>query len=85
MRVQLAEQNQQIEWLMQLRMVRQKPYDTSSEKASGEVLEQLSLLFDEAEVYVVEEEAAQMTQVATHIRRSPAVSKTSLFFSYARF
>lgn len=58
MRVQLAEQNQQIEWLMQLRMVRQKPHDTSSEKASGEVLEQLSLLFDEAEVYVVEEEAA---------------------------
>lgn len=46
---ELKAQNQ---WLMQqLRLVRQKQFGSSSEKASEEVMEQLSLLFNEAEVY----------------------------------
>ena len=45
----LKAQNQ---WLLeQLRLVRRRKFGASSEKASEEVYEQLSLLFDEAEVY----------------------------------
>ena len=42
----------QNQWLLeQLRLVRRRKFGASSEKASEEVYEQLSLLFDEAEVY----------------------------------
>ena len=45
----LKAQNQ---WLLeQLRLVRRRKFGASSEKASEEVYEQLSLLFNEAEVY----------------------------------
>ena len=49
----------QIQWLMeQLRLVRRRQFGTSSEIATEEVYEQLSLLFDEAEVYASEEKEA---------------------------
>lgn len=42
----------QIQWLMeQLRLSRRKQFGSSSEKSTDEGMEQLSLLFDEAEVY----------------------------------
>ncbi|MBR1495877.1 MAG: IS66 family transposase zinc-finger binding domain-containing protein, partial [Acidaminococcaceae bacterium] len=66
---ELETQNQ---WLLeQLRVIRQKKFGASSEKASEEVAEQLSLLFDEAEVYVAEEskEEAPAVEVRSHTRR----------------
>ena len=66
---ELEAQNQ---WLLeQLRVIRQKKFCASSEKASEEVVEQLSLLFDEAEVYVAEEskEEAPAVEVRSHTRR----------------
>lgn len=45
--LELKKQN---EWLLeQLRVIRNRQFGSSSEKASEEVYEQLSLLFDEAE------------------------------------
>ena len=42
----------QIQWLMeQLRLSRQKQFGASSERTSEDAMEQLSLLFNEAEVY----------------------------------
>jgi len=66
----LKAQNQ---WLMeQLRLIRKKQFGASSEKASEEVLEQLSLLFNEAEVYAAEEqkeEDAPVVEVRPHTRK----------------
>lgn len=42
----------QLQWLMeQLRLSRQKQFGVSSERTSEDAMEQLSLLFNEAEVY----------------------------------
>ena len=65
---QLEAQNR---WLLeQLRVIRQRKFGASSEKASEEVVEQFSLLFDEAEVYVAEEskEEAPAVEVRSHTR-----------------
>ena len=51
---QLEQQNR---WLLeQLNIIRHRKFGSTSEKSSEEVLEQLSLLFDEAEVYAAAEE-----------------------------
>ena len=51
---QLEQQNR---WLLeQLNIIRHRKFGASSEKSSEEVLEQLSLLFDEAEVYAAAED-----------------------------
>ena len=66
---ELEAQNQ---WLLeQLQVIRQKKFGASSEKASEEVVEQLSLLFDEAEVYVAEEskEEAPAVEVRSLTRK----------------
>ena len=61
----------QIQWLMeQLRLSRQKRFGTASEHTSEDVMEQLSLLFNEAEVYAdqaVEEDDSSVV-VASHQR-----------------
>ncbi len=60
----IAELEQQRQWLMeQLKLLKRKQFGSSSEKASEEVMEQMSLLFDEAEACAYteqkEESAAQ--------------------------
>ena len=67
----LQAQNQ---WLMeQLRLLKKRAYGTSSEKASEEVYEQLSLLFNEAEAYVDAESCdaakAPAVEVKAHSRK----------------
>ena len=65
---QNAELSQKVEWLLeQLRLHRQKRFGASSEKMDEDGLEQLSLLFNEAEVYV-EQEKAEPVAVAAHVR-----------------
>ena len=65
---QIAELSQKVDWLMeQLRLNRQKRFGSSSEKTDKDGLEQLSLLFNEAEVYV-EQEKAEPVAVAAHVR-----------------
>lgn len=52
LRTENAELTQRIDWLMeQLRLIRQKKFGSTSEKAAEEVYEQMTLLFDEAEGY----------------------------------
>ena len=69
-----TELNKQLDYLMeQLRLSKKKIYGASSEKTSEEVMEQLSLLFNEAEVYAAKEEA-DMTTVAAHSRRKKSAS-----------
>ena len=61
----------QHEWLLeQLRVMRSKQFGSSSEKASEEVYEQLSLLFDEAEIYAAESSEAEepAIEVRAHTR-----------------
>ena len=63
----LKAQNQ---WLLeQLRVIHSKQFGASSEKASKEVYEQLSLLFNEAEVYAGEAEEAPAVEVRSHTRQ----------------
>lgn len=51
-RVEYENMQAQIQWLMeQLRLSRQKRFGATSERTSEEAMEQLSLLFNEAEVY----------------------------------
>ena len=51
-RAYIAELEQQVQWLMeQMKLLKRKQFGSSSERASDEVMEQLSLLFDEAEAY----------------------------------
>ena len=65
---QIAELSQKVEWLMeQLRLHRQKRFGASSEKTDEDGLEQLSLLFNETEVYV-EQAKAEPVAVAAHVR-----------------
>ena len=64
---QLKAQN---EWLLeQLRATRNKKFGSSSEKATEDIYEQLSLLFDEVEVYVSETEDTSPVEVWPHTRR----------------
>ena len=63
-----AELSQKVDWLMeQLRLSRQKRFGASSEKTDEDGLEQLSLLFNEAEVHV-EQEKSEPVAVAAHVR-----------------
>ena len=69
----LKAQNQ---WLLeQLRLVRRRKFGASSEKASEEVYEQLSLLFNEAEVYASKaaerEHEAEPDPAAVEVRSHP--------------
>lgn len=69
-----TELNKQLDYLMeQLRLSKKKLYGASSEKTSEEVMEQLGLLFNEAEVYAAKEEA-DMTTVAAHTRKKKSAS-----------
>ena len=64
-----AELSRKLEWLMeQLRLSRQKRFGASSEKTDEDGYEQLSLLFNEAEVCADEEKAEPVT-VAAHVRK----------------
>ena len=65
----LQELKKQYEWLLeQLRVMKSKQYGSSSEKASEEVYGQLSLLFDEAELYAEEAEEPDV-EVKPHARK----------------
>ena len=67
---ELLELRTQIKWLMeQLQLIRNKQFGTSSEHADEGVMEQLSLLFNEAEVFCPKEEApASEVEVRAHKR-----------------
>ena len=56
----LLETEKQNQWLLeQLRVLKSRKFGTASEKASEEVYGQLSLLFDEPEVYAEDTEKAE--------------------------
>ena len=64
-----AELSRKLEWLMeQLRLSRQKRFGASSEKTDEDGYEQLSLLFNEAEV-CTDAEKAEAVVVAAHVRK----------------
>ena len=68
-RAEYEEMKSQINWLMeQLRVIKSKQFGSKSEKASEQVEEQLSLLFDEAEAWVTIEEKQAATKVKEHTR-----------------
>ena len=76
-RAEYEELKAQNRWLLeQLRVVRSKQFGSSSEKASEEVQEQLSLLFNEAEVYADEEAAPEKAsvEVRSHTRQKKSGS-----------
>ena len=67
----LAKMEQQIEVLMEaLRLARHKQFGASSEKSEDTLMEQLSFLFNEAEVFSAAEKEAEenVTTVAAHKR-----------------
>lgn len=67
-RERLSELEEQNELLLEaIRLTRQKQFGASSEKTYGDGSEQLSLLFDEAEVYA--EAETNVTVVESHTRR----------------
>ena len=71
---QIAELTQKLEWLLeQLRLSRQKRFGSSSEKTDEDGFEQLSLLFNEAEVCAQQEmtepEKEEPVAVAAHVRK----------------
>ncbi len=72
-RAEYEELKAQNRWLLeQLRVVRSKQFGPSSEKATEEVSEQLSMLFNEAEVYADEEVAVSgipAVEVRAHSRK----------------
>ena len=64
----LAQMEQQIEGLMEaLRLANHKRFGASSEKTEETLMEQLSFLFNEAEVFAAEKE--EVTEIAGHKRR----------------
>ena len=64
-----AELIRKLEWLMeQMRLGRQKRFGASSEKTDEDGYEQLSLLFNEAEVYA-DTEKTEPVVVAAHVRK----------------
>lgn len=65
----ISELEQQRQWLMeQLKLLKRKQFGSGSEKASEEVMEQMSLLFDEAEAHVYIEQKSETT-VKAHTRK----------------
>ena len=66
----LAKMEQQIEVLMEaLRLARHKQFGASSEKSEDTLMEQLSFLFNEAEVFsAADKEEETVTAVAAHKR-----------------
>ena len=59
----------QIQWLMeQLRLLRQKRFGASSEQTSEDAVEQLSFLFNEAEVYADQTAKEDDSSVVVAIR-----------------
>lgn len=68
----IAELEQQTRWLMeQMNLLKQQRFGSGAEKASEEVIEQMNLLFDEAEVYAYTE---QKTAVKSHTRKKSSGS-----------
>ena len=66
----LAELEQRIEGLMEaLRLANHKRFGASSEKSGETLMEQLSFLFNEAEVFAAAEQEEPATEVAAHKRR----------------
>ena len=66
----LAEMEQRIEGLMEaLRLANHKRFGASSEKSEDTLMEQLSFLFNEAEVFAAAAEKEEVTEVAAHKRR----------------
>ena len=67
----LAQMEQRIEGLMEaLRLANHKRFGASSEKSEETLMEQLSFLFNEAEVFsAAEMEEENVTEVAAHKRR----------------
>ena len=66
----LAEMEQRIEGLMEaLRLANHKRFGASSEKSGETLMEQLSFLFNEAEVFAAAAEEKETTEVAAHKRR----------------
>ena len=65
--LELKKQNERL--LEQLCVIRNKQFGSSSEKASEGVYEQMSLLFDEAEVYVSEAEEPSAVEVRSHAKK----------------
>lgn len=76
---QNAELSQQVQWLMeQMRLAKKRMFGASSEKARAEVEEQLSLLFNEAEVHA-DIEQHEAVKVAGHVRkRASGIQKDNL-------
>ena len=65
----LAKMEQQIEVLMEaLRLARHKQFGASSEKSEESVMEQMSFLFNEAEVFSAAEKEENTTVVSAHKR-----------------
>lgn len=65
----IAELEQQRQWLMeQMKLLKRKQFGSSSEKTSEEVMEQMSLLFDEAEACAYTEQKEE-TAVKAHTRK----------------
>lgn len=66
---QNAELSQQVQWLMeQMRPAKKRMFGASSEKARAEVEEQLSLMFNEAEVHA-DIERQETVKVAAYVRK----------------
>ena len=66
----LAEMEQRIEGLMEaLRLANHQRFGASSEKSGETLMEQLSFLFNEAEVFAAADEEKEATEVAAHKRR----------------
>ena len=58
----------------QIRLARQKRFGSSSEQSTDDGMEQLSFLFNEAEIYVAEESPTVETSVAGHTRKNKSGS-----------
>ena len=71
MKAQNAELSQQVNWLMeQIRLARKKRFGSSSEQGKYDIGEQLSLLFNEAEVFAKDgQPEPEKTQIASHTRQ----------------
>ena len=60
---------QQYRWLMEaLRLTNHKRFGASSEKSEETLMEQLSFLFNEAEVFAAATEKEEVTEVTAHKR-----------------
>ena len=78
----ISELERQNQWLLeQLNVIRQKKFGSFSVRISEEAMEQLSLLFDEAETYVFAEPAEQdasAVEVRSHTRKKSGSVKDIL-------